>query len=214
MSLNNIQLGVRQLVELYGNQLVEKPSAEAPMAVSIPEAETAKAAVPVTKPEPVAEAAPVVETAPVITKPVEAPAVDAVEETSEKPFIRSLGGNARRVLVVVQKEKEAFLPDGELKFLTNILSACGLSIADIALVNLNAVENKSYGPLTEHFGSRQVLLFDVQPGQLGMPINFPPFQVQTFKEIKWVHAPTLHLIEADVAQKKSLWAALKNLFQI
>jgi len=114
----------------------------------------------------------------------------------------------------VQKEKEAFLPDGELKFLTSILSACGLSIADIALVNLTGVDNKTYNALTEHFSSRQVLLFDVTPGQLGMPINFPPFQVQAFKDIKYVHAPALHLVEADIAQKKSLWAALKNLFAL
>ena len=211
MSLNNIQLGAQQLVALYGSQLVEKPSAEAPMQVTLP---AAPAPAPITKPEPIAVAVPVEETRPVVTMPAEAPSVPEADETSEKPFIRSLGGNARRVLVIVQKEKEAFLPDGELKFLTTVLSACGLSIADIALVNLNAVENKSYGPLTEHFSSRQVLLFDVTPGQLGMPINFPPFQVQTFKEIKYVHAPVLHLIEADVAQKKSLWAALKNLFAL
>lgn len=212
MSLNNIQLGAQQLVALYGNQLVEKPAGEAPMAVNLPVAIPAPAPLP--KHEPIAVAVPIEEAPPVAIKQSEAPEVTEVDKTSEKPFIRSLGGNARRVLVVVQKEKEAFLPDGELKFLTNILSACGLSIADIALVNLNAVENKSYGPLTEHFSSRQVLLFDVTPGQLGMPINFPPFQVQTFKEIKYVHAPVLHLIEADVAQKKSLWAALKNLFAL
>ena len=211
MSLNNIQLGAQQLVALYGNQLVEKPSAEAPM----PAMERVKEPAPATVPEPVstiiAETKETPATLPELT-PAAEPATPVAAETSEKPFIRSLGGNARRVLVVVQKEKEAFLPDGELKFLTTILSACGLSIADIALVNLASVENKAYGPLTEHFSSRQVLLFDVAPGQLGMPINFPPFQVQTFKEIKYVHAPNLHLIEADVAQKKNLWAALKNLF--
>ncbi len=208
MSLNNIQLGAQQLVELYGQLLVEKPGGEAavPAKEFVPENESA----PVTEPM-----------APVVDKTSEVspiaqpePELPSAEETSEKPFIRSLGGNARRVLVVVQREKEAFLPDGELKFLTNILSACGLSVADIALVNLNSVENKAYGPLTEHFGSRQVLLFDVKPGQLGMPINFPPFQVQNFKELKWLHAPALHLVEADVAQKRSLWTALKNLFQI
>ncbi len=213
MSLNNIQLGAQQLVELYGQLLVEKTGSEAPMPAK--KLRNEPAVPPVAPPiaTVITKAAPeekLPEAAPAITTPE----LPAAEETSEKPFIRSLGGNARRVLVVVQREKEAFLPDGELKFLTSVLKACGLSVADIALVNLASVENKAYGPLTEHFGSRQVLLFDVTPGQMGMPINFPPFQVQTFKEIKWVHAPALHLVEADVAQKKSLWAALKNLFQI
>lgn len=206
MSLNNIKLGTQQLVQLYGSLLVETPGGT--KAVPVKEKEP----VPTFTPKPVdvnatAQPAPTPLPPAPAEEPVAAPAADA-------PFIRSLGGNARRVLVVVQREKEAFLPDSELKFLTSIMSACGLSLADIALVNLHAVTDKAYGPLTEHFGSKLVLLFDVTPAQLGMPINFPPFQVQTFKDCKWLHAPALHLIEADVTQKKNLWAALKNMFGI
>ena len=130
------------------------------------------------------------------------------------PAIRSLGGNAKHVLILVQKEAEAFLPDNELQFLTTILGACGLSLADIALVNYATLPDKGYAPLIEHFRSRQVVLFDVTPLQLGMPINFPPFQVQGFKDCRYLQAPALHLIEADLTSKKSLWAALKNLFHI
>lgn len=131
---------------------------------------------------------------------------------AEQASIRSLGGNAKRLLILVQKENEAFLPDGELQFLTNILGACGLSVADIALVNFASLTEKGYGNLIEHFGSKQVVLFDVTPLQLGMPINFPPFQVQAFKDCRYLQAPALHLIEADITLKKNLWAALKNLF--
>ena len=131
---------------------------------------------------------------------------------AEQPAIRSLGGNAKKILILVQKENEAFLPDGELQFLTTVLGACGLSVADIALVNFASVTQKNYSALLEHFGSKQVVLFDVTPLQLGMPINFPPFQVQAFKDCRYLQAPALHLIEADVTLKKSLWAALKNLF--
>ena len=145
--------------------------------------------------------------------------VEGVPQTIAPPeedglFIRSLGGNAKNVLVLVQKEKEAFLPDGELQFLTAVLGACGLSLADIALVNVAPLEQKSYSVLVEHFRSKQVVMFDITTGELGMPINFPPFQVQAFKEVRYLQAPSLHLIEADVALKKSLWAALKNMFGI
>jgi hypothetical protein len=57
-------------------------------------------------------------------------------------------------------------------------------------------------------------MFEITPTGLGMPINFPPFQVQAFKDCRYLQAPSLHLIEADVALKKSLWAALKNMFGI
>lgn len=129
-------------------------------------------------------------------------------------IIRSLGGNAKHVLILVQKETEAFLPDGELQFLTTILGACGLSLADIALVNVAPLEQNNYNLLVEHFRSKQVVMFDITTGELGMPINFPPFQVQAFKDCRYLQAPALHLIEADVTLKKNLWAALKNIFGI
>lgn len=138
------------------------------------------------------------------------PRPKSVEES--QPAIRSLGGNAKKVLILVQKEGEAFLPDSELQFLTTVLGACGLSLADIALVNFASLAQKNYSALLEHFNSKQVVLFDVTPLQLGMPINFPPFQVQAFKDCRYLQAPALHLIEADVTLKKSLWGALKNMF--
>lgn len=196
MSLNNIQLGNGHLVQLYEKVLVptDNPVTD--------ETVVAQPELPAAPPQPAPVSAPKQQPAP------------AVAPAPEPPLIRSLGGNAKKTLILVQREKEAFLPEGELKFLTAILSACGLSLADISLVNYHSLEVKSYAPLVEHFGSRQVLLFDVTPAQLGMPINFPPFQVQAFKETRYMQAPALHLVEADVTLKKNLWAALKNMFGI
>lgn len=207
MSLNKIQLNAQQLVQLYGNVLIVPPATAAAPAQAAPA--TKQEAQP--SPQPTPTVAPVMEAPATPAAPIkEAPIAAAPEPAA----IRSLGGNAKGVLVLVQKESEAFLPAKELTFLNSILSACGLSLADIALVNITGTEGKNYSALTEHFRSRKVLLFDVTPVQLGMPINFPPFQVQAFKDCQYLQAPSLHLIESDVAIKKSLWGALKNLFQL
>jgi hypothetical protein len=130
----------------------------------------------------------------------------------QTPLFHSLGGNAKNILVVVAEEKESFLPDSELTFLTSILTACKLNLADIALVNFEKVEQKDYKALVQYFNSRVVLLFNVSPLQFGLPINFPHFQIQEFNKCTYLFAPELRLVESDKQLKKELWTALKNIF--
>ena len=130
----------------------------------------------------------------------------------EAPEYYALGGNAKKVLIVVSEEKEPFLPDSELTFLTSILTACKLNLADIALVNFEKMEQKDYKALVQYFNSRVVLLFNVSPLQFGLPINFPHFQIQEFNKCTYLFAPELRLVESDKQLKKELWTSLKNIF--
>ena len=52
------------------------------------------------------------------------------------PQIPFLGKNENGILVLVNEAYNAFLPDADLQLLTGILTACNLSLADIALVNV------------------------------------------------------------------------------
>ena len=125
---------------------------------------------------------------------------------------QSLGGNKKNILIVVAKQNQPFLPDNELQFLTSILSACKLSLADIALVNLDRLKEKGHQQLIDHFKSKFILLFNVEPLQFGLPIHFPPFQIQEFSKCIYMFAPDLQQIEMDKQLKKNLWIALKDLF--
>lgn len=138
----------------------------------------------------------------------------AVPEVVSLPAYPSLGGNAKNILVVVAKPGDAYLPDAELTFLTSVLAACKLSLADIALVNYERIEEKDYQQLIGFFNSKTVLLFHIDPLTFGLPVNFPPFQVQSFSGSTYLHAPDLGHIEKEVGLKKSLWNALKNIFSI
>ncbi len=128
------------------------------------------------------------------------------------PLFHSLGGNAKNILVVVASKKETFLPEGELTFLTSILSACQLTLADIALVNFLKLETRDYQSLVQYFNSQTVLLFNVTPLELGLPFHFPHFQIQAFNKCTYLSAPELRLVENDKQLKKDLWMALKTIF--
>jgi DNA polymerase III psi subunit len=132
---------------------------------------------------------------------------------SESKQVKYLGNNQKSILVIVSHQNIPFLPDAELSFLTNILAACKLSIADIAIINNNGVDQADLQTIINSEG-RNVLLFGVEPLAIGLPINFPPFQLQQFNKRTYLHAPELSQIENDKGLKTKLWNSLKALFGI
>jgi len=128
--------------------------------------------------------------------------------------IKSLGNNERKVLILVHYPDVVFLPDEELKFLTGILAACKLSIADVAIVNLHHCKGTGYKELLTCFNSTKMLLFGLEPATISLPMSFPSFQLQAFNGTTYHWSPDLGKMENDRALKTQLWNNLKKLFTI
>ena len=144
------------------------------------------------------------------TKIIAVPGAEAEAVTS--PW-RSLGNNDKNILIVVNSEA-VYLPDRELTFLTGILTACKLSLADVVLFNFNNHPETSWKELTVFFKSKIVLLFDLEPPAFGLPMNFPNYQIQPFSGCSYLFSPSLKELENDRAEKTKLWNCLKRLFNI
>ena len=129
----------------------------------------------------------------------------------EKIFQNYLGNNAKKIVVLVTHESVPYLPDEELNFLTSILAACKLSMADIAIANTNRMNQEEVESLINAEG-KTVLLFGLEPPAIGLPIQFPQFQLQPFNKRTYLHAPALSEMEKDKELKKQLWNSLKKLF--
>ena len=72
-----------------------------------------------------------------------------------------LGENKKNILSLLVRHKDAVhIPDNELQFLTGMLSACQLSLADVAIVNLENYPDANYKPVIEQFQSRIALFLD------------------------------------------------------
>src|SRR5687768_12630662 len=67
---------------------------------------------------------------------------------------RFLGSNKKNILIIVHKPDVPFIEDNELQFLSTVLAACKLNIADIAVLNNTTIkEGNSYTALLEYFSS-------------------------------------------------------------
>lgn len=141
----------------------------------------------------------------------QAPAASAVAETAP---LRFLGKNEKNILVLVSHQDAPIIPDQNLDFLYNMLKACRLGAGDIAIVNMASQPGIHPARLMEQFEPKVVLMFDLEPSVLDLPLVFPRYQVQPFNGITYLHAPSLNQIEMDVQAKREIWQALKKIFGV
>jgi hypothetical protein len=131
----------------------------------------------------------------------------------EKPSQNYIGNNQKNILIVVSKNDTETINEHELNFLANVLAACKLSLAEVAIVKWPMVET-NLTELLETLESKTVLLFNIDPISFGLPINFPSFQIQPHNKKVYMNAPSLLEIENNIDLKKRLWASLKILFSV
>lgn len=191
MDLDHIPLNAEMLAGLYGNVLVDLNGP----------ANSSTVQPPVTIPPAAAEKV-----------PVKAPA--ALQQEQPEQAFRWLGEHHKQVLVVVDHTDAVHLPDAELSFLTGILGACKLSLADVAVVNRQQGGGLDHKQIAQQLKSRITLLFGIEPDAFGLPMSFPAFQIQPFNQVSYLYAPSLTEIESDKVLKSKLWVSLRRLFNI
>lgn len=130
----------------------------------------------------------------------------------EQGSIAVLGKNLNRVIILVANKEAAFLPDEELNFLLGILSACKLNMDDVGIVNLAKNETLSYTQIINDLKAEKLLLFGVKPDDIKLPLSFPQYQLQRYKEQLYLAAPALSNLQDNKDEKLKLWNCLKQIF--
>jgi DNA polymerase III psi subunit len=123
-----------------------------------------------------------------------------------------LGNNEKNILIVINEPETVYLQDNDLNLLIGILTACKLSLADIALLNFDKNKHADYSSLNNTLHPSTIILFGTEPVLLDFPLNFPHFQLQPYNGQHYLAAPALKNIGADVGLKKQLWLALQKHF--
>src|SRR5262245_22943207 len=188
MSLTNITLPGSVIADLYQQTLVQDetwtPSQTA-------------------EPDPIAAAVQTVAEQH-IPEPVKPPAVKPApaEKPAEKTpaaqpaSYKALGNNKRNISVIVHFPSEVFVPEAELQFLTKMLGACKLNLADVAIVN-HATSAVEIEQLKTQLQPRYVLLFGVEPTEILLPINSPSFKEQPYAGTTYLFSPGLSQLNQE-----------------
>ena len=128
-----------------------------------------------------------------------------------------LGNYQKEVIVLVNDENNTYLSDDALEFLTGILGACKLNLADIALINFNKT-SVDFTQLKKEMKPGYLLLFGINAVQVQLPFAMPDYQVQQYDNCRIVSAPGLQLLNQSTpeikAEKTKLWKSLQKMFSI
>ncbi|MDN3658700.1 hypothetical protein QWZ08_23865 [Ferruginibacter paludis] len=125
-----------------------------------------------------------------------------------------LGHNRKKIIILVANDETLYLPDEQLNFLLGILSACSLTMEDVAIINTRKNKNITYKAIEQELKGEKVILFGVTPAQINLPIEFPQYQVQAFNSQTYLTAAMLPEIQENKAEKARLWNCLKQIFSI
>ena len=214
MSLTNIKLPGFVIADLYRNNLIQPSAADFEgLPQSLPETYLPQQEAPVVaEPEP----QPVIEVKPIAKTPVSEPVVEkTLPKQAALPPYKFLGNNKKQIVVVVNCPSDVFVPEGDLQFLTKMLDACKLNMADVAIVN-HATAAVQIDRLKIQLQPKFLLLFGVEPDIIQLPINFPSYKEQPYAGTTYLFTPALSDLNQETDQakglKRKLWDCLKRMF--
>ena len=125
-----------------------------------------------------------------------------------------MGGNEQRVLIIVNNKDAIYLPGNLLEFLLGILAACKLTLADVALLNINKAGPVSYLELGRQLKMEKVILFGIDQAAIELPFKFPDYQVQKYDNMIFLSIPELEILLNNKEEKTRLWSCLQKLFNL
>ena len=144
-------------------------------------------------------------------------AVYEQEKVQAGKSIPYLGEYLKRTIVFVNYPQEVYLPEAPLHFLANILKACNLTIADIAIINLAKI-TCSLEQLQEQFSPVKVIFFNTSPADIFIDCSLPEFSIKNHRKLSLLKAPALDQLnqqnEDGKLLKSKLWFCLKDFFSV
>jgi hypothetical protein len=142
------------------------------------------------------------------------PSIQAPGDSSQKKKLSFLGKNQKQIIIIVDNDEALYLPDEQLNFLLGILGACKLTMEDVAIINIKKNEAFTYKTLSKELNAEKIFLFGVDASEIGLPLQFPYYQVQQYNKQVYLSSPLLTILQDDKVEKSKLWLCLKKVFSI
>jgi hypothetical protein len=153
-----------------------------------------------------------------VVEKVKTPEITSIQPiTLEEKPLQYLGENKQQITILVKEENAVHIGEENLQFLTNILAACKLTIADVAIVN-TLHQSIDFTTFNKVLHCKYVLLFNVDTQSIDLPFSIPQYQIQHYNNCTFLIANSLQSMlgnsqEAKV-EKSKLWVSLKTMFGI
>ncbi len=100
----------------------------------------------------------------------------------------------------------------EKVFLEKVLNAVNLGISDIELFTNLDLRNSDFRSYATGKTYQRIVSFGMPYSKIGISRMFIPYQIAIIKNIQFLMAEHLPVVENDIAHKRLFWACLKQMF--
>ncbi|WP_159472601.1 hypothetical protein [Dyadobacter sp. 3J3] len=187
---------------LYQNETLFQLQEE--LIVPVQEKEIISEIIPAKIETPVAPPAPEVIPQPVVKTVIEP--VRPIVPTVQFPVLN------HKVLILIDEPKQKDMLVSEALFLDNILKAVGQSSENADILNFSFLPGQDARNVFAEKRVNYFITFGVPLIKLRLDLLLPPYTPKQVEGIWFLLTDPLAVIEADVALKKKLWTALKQMF--
>ena len=123
--------------------------------------------------------------------------------------IQTTGNNSKGILVICQNFNNSEISD----FLKKILAAVNTDIdVDCALLDIKYDTEITWSELMRSKKQEKVLLFGIEPAQLGLNLKLVKYQLLNWNGMKILYSDSLEHVLADKNKKGFLWRELQLMF--
>src|SRR6478735_524235 len=140
----------------------------------------------------------------VLPKPAEKPVV-----AESAPF-KFKGENKKEVLILTEDKNQEYISDTDAILLGKILTAVGLTMSDVALVNIASYQNLDWMKLRTEVKYRYMIAFTPSAALLHKNLQIPLYTTKRTNTLDFLISDTLASLEQSIDQKKKLWGNLKG----
>ncbi|HMH33762.1 MAG TPA: hypothetical protein VK543_12070 [Puia sp.] len=135
----------------------------------------------------------------------------------QPPRYKFLGTHQKKISLILASADHRFIPEHQLAFLTKMLEACKMTLADVAVLN-HANNPIDIVELKKQLAPKIFILFGLEPKQIKLPFNSPTFKIQEYDDCTYLYAPPIEELTRDTEQgkllKSKLWVCLRKLFEV
>jgi len=128
-----------------------------------------------------------------------------------------LGENKKQIIILVDEENTLHLQDDSYTFLSSILNACKLNMADVAIINCNK-QTINYAIIKEQLKPSYCIVFGNAFQNVKIPASISLYEPTLFENTTYLLASELSVMKLNTQEakieKSKLWVSLKKIFNI
>ncbi len=120
-----------------------------------------------------------------------------------------IGENNKYFLILIEDKKNAEISTTHKETLLKIMSAKGLEMRDLAILNLDKHPDVSFSDLKTYFSCNRIALFGIDPKRISLP-SMSSNKIENYTDVKILATFSIDEMINDVAKKKEFWAVMKE----